>query len=126
MIVKLQIAWALGCVAWNAYGLFLISQGMTPIGPTASAVGAVLCVVFALLFWWWNKTHQTWPYILVTLIAVIMAAYTVYGALTKDPALWPSPFWRWAGILLNGLGVVAGIAGIKEALKWSNRNQGAR
>jgi fluoride ion exporter CrcB/FEX len=112
MIVSFQIIWALGCIAWNAYALYLIKQGLPPIGPTASAIGAALCAAFALLFWWLSSKHLRWPYIILSAIAGFMAAFTIYGAFTKDPSLWPSESWRWAGIILNGVGVVACIAGI--------------
>ena len=43
---------------------------------------------------------------------VVMAGIAVYGAFTKDLSLWPSEGWRWAGILLNGIGMIAGVGGI--------------
>lgn len=123
MILILQILWAVGCFAWNAYGLYLISQEQPPIGPTASAIGAVLCVVFALLFWWLHSRYQKWPYFIVSVVAGLMAAFTIYGAFTKDPSLWPSEGWRWAGIILNGIGTVAAIAAIAQALNWTTKKE---
>jgi hypothetical protein len=40
----------------------------------------------------------------------------VYQAVTGDPSLWPSPFWRWAGAALNMIGVVAGALGTARGL----------
>lgn len=120
MILAFQILWAIGCIAWNMYGLYLISNGQKPIGPTASAVGAGLCAIFAILFWWFLKKNLKWPYIILCAVAALMAGFTIYGAFTKDPSLWPSESWRWAGILLNGTGLVACVAGIFSMLNRKN------
>lgn len=116
MIVTLQILWAIGCIAWNMYGLYLISEGQRPIGPTASAVGAVLCAAFAFLFYWFLKKNLKWQYIILCAVAALMAGFVIYGSFTKDLSLWPSEGWRWAGILLNGMGVIACVAGILKVL----------
>ncbi|WP_379761577.1 hypothetical protein [Flavobacterium buctense] len=94
------------------YGLYLISNGQKPIGPTATAFGAVLCAVFAILFWWFLKKNLKWPYIIFSAVAALMAGFVIYGSFTKDLSLWPSESWRWAGILLNGTGLIACVAGI--------------
>jgi hypothetical protein len=117
MVLILQILWALGCICWNVYGLYLINQGQPPIGPTATASGAALCAFFALLFWWLSSKQLKWPYIILSAIAGFMAAITIYGAFTKDPTMWPSERWRWAGIILNGVGVFACTAGIVKYIK---------
>lgn len=121
MIVLFQVLWAIGCIAWNLYGLYLINQGQPAIGPTASAAGAVVCAAFAFLFWWLTGKQKRLPYIVISAIAALMAGFTIYGSFTKDPSLWPSEEWRWAGIILNGIGVMACIAGITKTL--NNKNQ---
>lgn len=112
MVLFFQIFWAIGCIAWNMYGLYLISNSQQPIGPTASALGAGLCAVFAFLFWYFLKNNLKWPYIILSAVAALMAGFVIYGSFTKDLSLWPSEGWRWAGILLNGIGMIAGIGGI--------------
>jgi hypothetical protein len=112
MVLFFQIFWAIGCIAWNMYGLYLISNGQHPIGPTASALVAGLCAVFALLFWWFVKRNCKWPYVFLSAATVVLAGIAVYGGFTKDASQWPSESWRWAGIVLNGTGMIAGITGI--------------
>lgn len=120
MIKTLQIFWAIGCIAWNMYGLYLISNGQPPIGPTASALGAVLCAVFAFLFWYFLKNNLKWPYIILSAVAALMAGFVIYGSFTKDLSLWPSEGWRWAGIVLNGIGALSCLAGITNVITKRN------
>lgn len=122
MIVVFQVLWALGCIAWNVYGLYLINQGLAPIGPTASSAAAVICAAFAVLFWRFTSKHNKWPYIILSAVAALMALITIYGAFTKDPSLWLSEAWRWAGIILNGIGGIACIAGIIKTLNYRKQN----
>jgi predicted ABC-type exoprotein transport system permease subunit len=117
MIVFIQIAWALLCTAWNGYGLWLISKGQKPIGPTASATLAFVCIGFAILFWFFHRRHLKWPYLILSGLTAIMASYAVYGAFTQDHSLWPSETWRWLGIILNGSGAVAGILAIIKSFQ---------
>lgn len=119
MILILQIFWAIGCIIWNLYGLYLIERGQSPIGPTATALGAGICAVFAILFWILNFKKIKWPYIIISGVAGFMASITIYGAFTKEENLWPSDGWRWTGILLNSVGTFAAIAAIATALKWN-------
>jgi hypothetical protein len=116
--LRIQILWALLCIAWNAYGLWLVSNDQKPFAPTASLIAAILCLVFAVLFWIFYQKKLKWPYIILSLISAIFAAYAVYGGFSQDPSLWSSESWRWAGIILNGMGALAGLAAVKGALKW--------
>lgn len=116
--VRIQIAWALLCVAWNAYGLWLVSNDQKPVAPTASLMAAILCLVFAVLFRVFFQQQLKWPYIVLSLLSALFAAYAVYGGFSQDRSLWASESWRWAGIILNGMGALAGFAAIKGALKW--------
>lgn len=118
MTVFIQIVWALLCVAWNAYGLWLISIGQKPIGPTASLNVALLSIVFAVLFWFFYHKKLKLSYIILSALTAILAAYAVYGGFTQEHSLWPSESWRWFGIILNGVGSLAGIVAITKAVKW--------
>ena len=118
MTVFIQIIWALLCVAWNAYGLWLISFGQKPIGPTASLTVALLSIVFAVLFWVFHSKKLKLPYIILSASTAFLAAYAVYGGFIQEHSLWPSESWRWFGIILNGIGALAGIAAIAKAVKW--------
>jgi hypothetical protein len=48
----------------------------------------------------------------------LLAFSAVAGAFLKDPALWPSEFWRYAGIAINAFGVVAAAAGTIAYARW--------
>jgi O-antigen/teichoic acid export membrane protein len=119
MIIGLQIIWALFCVAWNGYGLWLVEYGHQPVAPTASLSVAILCFVFALIFWFFYKKRLKWPYIILSALTVLLASYAVYGGFSQDPALWKSESWRWFGIILNGVGALAGIFAVNKAFKWN-------
>lgn len=95
---------------WNLAGVWLLSQGMAAPGPTASLFGAL---VMLLLCGFLQVSSHRWPllYTGVSLLLATASAATIYAALTKDPALWPSEFWRLAGIVLNCLGVTGALRG---------------
>ncbi|VXB16499.1 conserved membrane hypothetical protein [Flavobacterium sp. 9R] len=122
MTLKLQILWSILCVAWNGLGLYRISQGERPIGPTASLAVAIMTAVFAFLFWFFYNQKLKIPYLLLSGLAALMAAYAVYGAFSQDPSLWPSELWRWAGVVLNGMGFLAGIKALMSGVNWNAKS----
>ena len=101
----LLVVWAILCAAWNAYGAVKLASGGQALGPTATIMGAVLALALAVFL---IISFRKWPsaYRWLTLVPCVLAAMTIWSALMLDPALWPSEFWRWAGILVNVLGVV--------------------
>lgn len=111
------IGWALLAALWNIAGVILISQGHQPLGPTASAVGAVLLVVVALALYW-SASKAPIVFVLLSALAGIGAALTVAGAITGDPSLWPTAFWRIAGAVLNAIGTVGAVGAIVAYFKW--------
>ena len=95
------------CVAWNAIGLLLLSNGQQPIGPTASApVIATLLGFLGLLIISANKRWRL-PYLLISSLLLFAAVSAIVGGFTKSADFWPSEFWRYAGIVLNLIGVVS-------------------
>lgn len=113
-----QILWAIGCVAWNGYGLWLQSNGQKMVAPTASGPVAIFSVLFALLFWFFHSRKMKVPYIILSGLTAFLAFVAVYGGFTKNPDLWASESWRWGGIILNGIGTIAGVVAIVKAFKW--------
>jgi peptidoglycan/LPS O-acetylase OafA/YrhL len=108
MIRTIQILWGLGVAAWNAYGLYQLQNNEAPPGPTASLAVGVAGLIIAVIFMGtdlqkWDK----WLYGGLCALCCFLGAAAVYGAFTKDPSLWPSETWRWAGILLNGIGSIS-------------------
>lgn len=105
-----QLVWIAGCIAWNVAGVALVSQGGTGIGPTASIEIAAVSAVLGLVLYLAARRSVTMFGVVAALCAVAACA-PVYQAITGDPSLWPSPFWRWAGEALNSLGILMGLVG---------------
>jgi hypothetical protein len=110
-ILQSQMAWALLAALWNVVGVARISEGKIGLGPTATLAGAAALVVAAGALWWSHR-RTTWVYVLLSTICAVLALAAIYGGLTRESSFWPSEFWRWAGILLNGAGMIASIAGV--------------
>jgi peptidoglycan/LPS O-acetylase OafA/YrhL len=111
------VAWAILAALWNFGGAWQIARGLPSPGPTASALaGVVLLAIAALL----GVSVRRWPTVFVLLAAVagLGALVGVVGAFTQDPALWPSELWRWAGIVLNGVGGAAALAAVVAFIRW--------
>jgi len=109
--LPVQVAWAILAAAWNLAGVALIARGLRAPGPTASASAAIVLVGIAALFF---VTIRRWPlaYLPLSVAAGVMALAAVVNAFVQDPALWPSEFWRYAGALLNGIGVLAAVGAV--------------
>lgn len=113
-VLFVHAAYCLLCIAWNAYGLWQIEQGMVSIGPTASIpaiaiIGALLCVlIFSYL------SSKPGIYLAAALVIFVLALLTVWGGFSKPATLWASEFWRYAGIVLNASGVLAFLATLRS------------
>lgn len=123
-ILFLQLSWAFLCILWNFYGLWLVSKGSPPIGPTASWAIAGLNALFFILFILFKKINTNWPYLLLSVITALLAAIAVYGGFTKDASLWPNAFWRWLGIIINFIGLLGGVLAILNQLSHKNLKSG--
>ena len=111
------VAWAVLAALWNFGGAWQLAHGQRSPGPTASALaGVVLLAIAAGL----GIAVRRWPTVFVLLAAVagLAALAGVVGAFVQDPALWPSELWRWAGVLLNGVGFVAAAAAVVAFIRW--------
>jgi hypothetical protein len=115
-IVSVQLGWALLAAAWNVAGVVLIANGGRAPGPTASLLGAAVLIVIGVgLVATSNRSAII--YAALSIVSAAMAGGAVYNALTADPSLWPSEFWRYAGIILNGTGVLAAGAALINLLR---------
>lgn len=117
MTIFFQIGWALLCIAWNMGGKWMISQGGRPPGPTASWAAAGIVACFAIIFWMYRNNRRAIPYVIVSAVGALLAAYAVYGGFTQDKTFWPSEFWRWAGIILNVVGAIACLSSVLKKLQ---------
>jgi hypothetical protein len=113
------VAWAALCVFWNTYGAIQISMGGRALGPTATFAGAGFIVLLGAIL---IATNRLWPriYPWIAVLAAALAAVTIWNAFKLDPLLWPSEFWRWAGIVLNGFGVGGAALAVIGALSGGN------
>lgn len=102
-------------ILWNVAGVILLSQGLPALGPTTSlaSVPLMLVVAVALLV---GARQLPVLYVTASGLAGLVAAFTIFGGLTKDPALWPAEGWRYGGILINAVGVTGALWGIKRLL----------
>lgn len=109
------LLWVIGCILWNVLGVALQAQGKPGIGPTAS-LGVAAGIGFVGVLLWYAARHVPFLFGILAALCAVAAIMPVYQAVTGDPSLWPSAFWRWAGAALNSLGVVAGLAAVMHVL----------
>ncbi len=115
--LRLQGIYLALVVFWNAAGAILIAWGLRAPGPTASLLVILFALFFAagLIF---GSRRLPGLYLGISMLMVIAGAQALVSAWTRDPALWPSDFWRYAGMALNALGSGAGIWGVLAWLAW--------
>ncbi|BAJ01959.1 hypothetical protein [Shewanella violacea] len=122
LALKVQLTHLFLCILWNAIGLWQLHNGEQSIGPTASMMAIVVVLIAgSLLVFSLNKAWKP-LYFSISLLAFLLAAMTIYGGLTKDHSLWPSEFWRFAGIAVNAIGALGFILAITSFFKPS-KNQ---
>lgn len=105
------MAWLTLSTLWNVVGVVLVANGQRALGPTASLVAAALLVGIAVLLAVGVLRSPT-LFGALSGICGLFALAAVIQAVTGDPALWPSAFWRWAGAALNAFGAAAGCLGM--------------
>ena len=105
---------------WNAAGVWLISQGQSPLGPTASLTGVAVLAVFIVIYIFTLKKGYEKSFLLMAFIGALVGLMTIYGALTKDHSFWPSEFWRIAGIAINSLAVIGFVLTLKVFFQRKN------
>jgi len=91
---------------WNVAGVWLISQGQSPLGPTASLTGVAVLAVLILAYIFTLKKGYEKTFLVLAFVGAVVGLLTIYGALTKEHSLWPSEFWRYAGIAVNSLALI--------------------
>lgn len=112
----LQFAHIILSILWNIAGMLLIARGMPALGPTASLSTILLLIAVGgmLILGAWR-----WPplYIAVSLVAALGALSAIAPAFYKDPSLWASDCWRFAGVILNSVGLLGACWGIRICCK---------
>jgi hypothetical protein len=115
--ILLQEIYVVLSVAWNLAGVLLIEQGLRAPGPTASlgVAAFLLAVGLGMLL---GARRLPLLYVATSGLIGAGALAAVIQAFQLDPALWPATSWRYAGVLLNGLGVLGTAWGIVVWLRW--------
>jgi len=101
-----QLLHVVVCIVWNGIGLAQRASGVQTIGPTASPGAIALVILLGLGLVWLLRSGLETAYLLLSVLGLLIASAAIYGGLTKDPSNWPSEFWRWAGIVVNAVGVL--------------------
>ena len=104
-------------IVWNIAGVWLISHGKSALGPTATLTGALLFAVLIVVYLILYKKGLEKAFFIAVLIGALLGSMAIYGAFTKDPALWPSELWRYAGVAVNSLGVLGLLFALKAFFK---------
>lgn len=118
------LIWIAGCILWNMAGVALVWLGAPSIGPTASLRVAIVLGLAAILLVY-TARHNLILFAILCALFAFSGFAAVYQAVTEDPSLWPSPFWRWAGAALNAFGLAASTIGTARGLlsrKYLARN----
>ena len=109
--ISLQLAHLLLSIVWNIVGVILINKGHAALGPTASLVSAlIMTLLIAMLTI--SASRARWLYVCLSVFILYVSLSTINNAMVSDPGLWPSEFWRYAGMAINGLGVGGAVWGL--------------
>ena len=100
-------------ILWNAIGLWLISQGKQPLGPTATYAAIVILLILSFGYVFSLVKDHPAIYLFLACTGLALACYAISGALTRDHGLWPSEFWRYAGMAVNAIGVIGFVCAVK-------------
>jgi len=114
--LSLQLVHALLCVLWNLAGIALISQGMAALGPVATWSVVIAATVMGGLLLLGAKRF-IWLYLLMSVLQLLLSINAVATPLIKDPALWVYEGSRYAGMVVNLIGLLGSAWGIMLWLK---------
>jgi len=117
--LRVQLFHSVLCIIWNVVGVWQLSKGLPAIGPTASVAGISIILVLSGLLMLGVRSRYVTLYLCVSALLFLAAVSALYGGFTKDPSFWPSEVWRYAGIIVNMIGLIGfGLAlGYTKQLK---------
>lgn len=101
---------------WNAAGLWRVANGQAPLGPSASFLVLFLALGAGALMTWGAQKAPRW-YTLASAAMALALLAPIVGALVLDATRWPSPWWRWGGLLLNAVGLAANLRGLQHGYR---------
>jgi len=115
--ILVQETHVLLAAVWNVAGVLLIEQGLRAPGPTAS-LGVAAFLLALGLGMVVGARRRPFLYLALSGLAGAGALSAIVQAFQLEPGLWPSPFWRYAGVVLNGLGVLGAAWGFGVWMRW--------
>ena len=104
-------------ILWNIAGIWLLSQERLAPGPTASLTGVLLFAALIVIYLLFYKKGYEKRFIFAVSFGALFGLIAIYGAFTKDPNLWPSEFWRYAGVAVNSFGLIGFVFAMKAFFK---------
>ncbi|MGH1374341.1 MAG: hypothetical protein ACRBBW_20055 [Cellvibrionaceae bacterium] len=119
-VLGVQIFYVVLCVVWNLVGDYQRQLGLPSIGPTASVMMAMVMACLCIAQFFSAKHQWKMTYLSLSILFAVGAMSAIYGAFTKELSLWPSAFWRWAGVVVNLIGVLSmSLVAVYWARIWS-------
>ena len=110
-----MVSHAILVIVWNLVGVWLLSNNKSALGPTATIIGAVVFSLFIVAYLYSYSKGLKKVFVFLITIGALFGSFAIYGALTKAPNLWPSEFWRYAGIGVNLLGIIGFLLIFKKS-----------
>ena len=86
---KVQLLHAALCIIWNIAGLWLLSNDLQPIGPTASMAAIGLIIVFSATLILGERNNQPVLYLLASGLLALAAVSAIFGGFTLVKSLCP-------------------------------------
>jgi len=97
-------------------GVYLMDQGLAALGPSASIKTVFLLLgLGALLVLTAYRSFAF--YVLVSSVLAMGALFAILNAFVQASDLWPSEYWRVAGLVLNTGGLIGAIWGVGCSIK---------
>lgn len=109
-------------IVWNIVGVWLLSQNKSALGPTATLTAAFVFAGLIVVYLFFFKKGYEKLFLSIVSMGALSGSIAIYGAFTKDPSLWPSEFWRYAGVAVNVLGILGFMFAVKAFYK-SDKNK---
>lgn len=110
-VLPWQYVHIIGSCLWNIAGIILVAVGQQALGPTASLFVTILLLALGVGLWIGYKRFHV-LYIVISLLLALVSIMAIREAFIGAPSGWPSTFWRWAGALLNFIGLISNLSGV--------------
>lgn len=110
--LKIELSHLALAALWNIICVALIRLGYPPLGPVASLILVGIMFLLAAILAFSIARHRV-TYLLVSLLLLLGCIKAIFDASVGDASLWPHPVWRYAGMLINSIGVLGAFTAIR-------------